>query len=175
MWDHQGGSFLQTMEPWYALHVKSRQELRTAEHLIVRGVETFAPTYKVRRRWSDRIKEVDLPLFPSYVFCRHTADQRHNVLTTPGVTSIVSFGNTPMPVSEEEMASVHAIVSSGMPFGPWPYVPRVGDRVRIEEGCMRGLSGFLVRMRDEFRVVVNVELLQRSVAVEIDRDLLRVA
>lgn len=171
-----GGSlvFLE-MKPWYALNVRTRLEKRTAEQLDVRGVETFAPSYTVRRRWSDRVKEIELPLFPGYLFCRYSPEQRLKVVTTPGVTSIVGIGNMPMPVSEEEMAGVHTILSSGLPYGPWPYAPQVGDRVLIEDGCMRGLSGFLIRERDQFRVVVNVDLLQRSVAVEIDRDQLRVA
>ena len=157
--------------PWHALQVRPRYERTTAEHLAARGTEVFAPVYASQRRWSDRIKQIDLPLFPGYVFCRYEAEQRRSVLTAPGVTSIVGFGTTPAPVSDEELEAVRAITVSGLPFGPWPYV-RVGDRVRIEAGCMTGMQGTLVRMRDRYRVVVNVELLQRSVAVEIDRDLL---
>jgi transcription antitermination factor NusG len=131
----------------------------------------FAPVYLSKRRWSDRVKQLELPLFPGYVFCRFRSDQRLTVLTTPGIASIVGFGSVPAPVSDEEIASVRAITQSGLPYGPWPYV-RIGDCVRIDTGCMRGMRGTLVRLRDDFRVVVNVELLQRSVAVEIDRELI---
>ena len=107
-----------------------------------------------------------------YVFCRYEADQKRDVLTTPGVASIVSFGSAPADVSEEELGAVRKIVASGRPFRPWPYM-RVGDLVSIEGGCMEGLRGTLARERDDFRVVVNVEILRRSVAVEIDRDSIR--
>lgn len=133
-------------------------------------MEPFTPQYTARRRWSDRWQAVTLPLFPGYIFCRFAAARRVDVLTTPGVASIVSVGSEPAPVSDDEIANVRRILASGRPYGPWPY-PRVGDRVRIEAGCMQGLSGTLVRDTDGFRVVVSVELLQRSVAVEIDREL----
>lgn len=156
---------------WFALRVKPRHERSSAEHLASRGIEEFTPLYRARRRWSDRIKAVDLPLFPGYVFCRFTPEQKHNVVTAPGVKSIVSFGGDPAPLTDGEIDAVRAIASSGLPFEPWPYL-REGSRVRIAAGCMRGLEGTLVRICDEVRVVVNVELLQRSVAVQIDRALL---
>jgi len=158
--------------PWYALQVKARHERATAVHLSARSMEIYAPVYVTKERWSDRIKQLERPLFPGYVFCRFRTDQRLAVLTTPGVMSIVGFGTVPAPVSEDELQAVRAIARSGLPYSPWPYV-RVGDGVRIEGGCMQGMRGTLVRTRDQFRVVVNIELLQRSVAVEIDRELVR--
>ena len=157
--------------PWYALRVKPRHERASAAQLSARGAEVFAPLYVSKRRWSDRVKQLELPLFPGYLFCRFRTEQRLAVLTTPGVASIVGFGSVPIPVSDEEIESVRAITRSGLPYGPWPYV-RVGDSVRIDCGCMSGMRGTLVRVRDDFRVVVNVELLQRSVALEIDRGLI---
>src|ERR1019366_2098736 len=164
---------LQTRAPaaWHALCIKPRHERVASDHLRSRGIEEFAPVYLTKRRWSDRIKMIEMPLFPGYVFCRFRAEQRRDVLTVPCVTSLVTFGNTPATISEDEIDAVRAITASGLPYGPWPYV-RPGDYVRIEAGCMRGLTGTLVRVRDEMRVVVNVELLHRSVAVEIDRELL---
>lgn len=157
------------MTSWFALRVRPKHERSCALHLTSRGLEPFTPEYSVRRQWSDRMKVVSLPLFPGYVFCRFKGEQRRDVLTAPGVASIVSFGDVPAEVTEQEIANVRTIVKSGAPYGPWPYL-RAGERVRIEEGCMKGLCGTLLRDQDRFRVVVNVELLQRSVAVEIDRE-----
>lgn len=153
---------------WHALTVTHKHERTACNHLQYRGLEGFSPVWRARRRWSDRVKELEVALFPGYVFCRFPQAERARVLSTPGVTSIVSFGKTPGIVEEEEIAAVRAIVASGLPAQPWPYL-RAGQRVRVEQGCLQGLTGTLVRSRDDFRVVVNVELLQRSVAVEIDR------
>ncbi len=154
---------------WYALTVKPRHEAVAAFSLRQKGLEDFSPTYCARRRWSDRIKEVELNLFPGYIFCRFSYAQRLQVLNTPQVLSIVGFGKTMAPLEEAEIMMVRAIVVSGRPARPWPYL-KVGQQVRIENGCLAGLTGTLVRERDVSRVVVSVDLLQRSVAVEIDRD-----
>jgi transcription antitermination factor NusG len=134
-------------------------------------LESFVPLYLARRRWSDRIKELELPLFAGYVFCRFGGGERAKVLATPGVTSVVGFGNQPAPVTEEEIHAVRTMIASGLPVGPWPYL-RVGERVRIEAGPLCGLEGILTQVKDVWRVVVSVELLQRSVAAEVDRDVL---
>lgn len=157
---------------WYALRVKPRHEQTSAAHLQARGLEQLAPTYRAARRWSDRNKQIDMPLFPGYVFCRFTADRKLTVVTTPGVVSIVSFGRVEAPVADEEIESLETLLRSGLPLGPWPYA-RAGDRVRIESGCLEGVCGTVIREKDTCRVVVNVEILQRSVAVEIDRELIR--
>ena len=154
---------------WYALTVKPQHEKTAALRLRQKGLEEFCPLYRARRRWSDRVKELELRLIPGYVFCRFGDEQRMQVRSTPGVTSIVGFGRIPAPIEDAEIMAVRAIVASGYLAQPWPYL-RAGERVRIEEGCLAGLSGTLVREKDGCRVVVNVELLQRSVAVEIDRN-----
>jgi len=159
---------------WYALTTKPRYERATARHLRSKGFEELAPVYRTRRRWSDRFQEIEHQLFPGYVFCSFTFEQRLHVLATPGVRSIVGFGKQPAPVDDAEIAAIRRIVDSRAPAWPWPYL-RVGQRVRIQDGCLRGLAGTLVRENDLWRVVVNVELLQRAVAVEIDRDMLRAA
>jgi transcription antitermination factor NusG len=153
---------------WYAVSVKPRHEKVISFSLTNKGLEVLNPMCRTHRRWSDRIKEVEVSLFPGYVFCRFGFERRMAVLTTPGVTSIVSAGKEPAPVSDEEIAAVQNIVASGCPALPWPYLS-VGRRVQVATGCLEGLVGTVVRDRDVFRVVVNVELLQRSVAVEIDR------
>lgn len=161
------------MEPhpsWFALTVKPRHEKVAAQNLRLRGLEDFLPLQRVRRSWSDRMQAVDLPLFPGYVFCRFTYRDRLHALNTPGVRSIVGFGNVEIPLDDSEIQAVQALISSGMPLSPWPYL-RVGEKVRIERGALEGVCGTLVREKGSWRIVVNVELLQRSVAVEVDRDI----
>jgi transcription antitermination factor NusG len=129
---------------------------------------------RTHRRWSDRIKEVEVSLFPGYVFCRFGFERRMAVLTTPGVMAIVSAGREPVPVSDEEIAAVQNIIASGRKTLPWPYLS-VGRRVQVVSGCLEGLVGTVVRDKGVCRVVVSIELLQRSIAVDIDRcDLLPV-
>jgi transcription antitermination factor NusG len=157
---------------WFALTVKPRHEKAVSQSLRYRGLEDFLPLYSARRRWSDRIKAVEFPLFPGYVFCRFDYEFRFPVLSTPGVTSIVGFANVPTPISEDEIAAVQSIVASGLPAQPWPVV-HVGQPIRIEYGSLAGLQGVLIREKGSLRVVVSLELLQRAVAVEIDRDIIR--
>jgi transcription antitermination factor NusG len=155
---------------WYALTTKPRYERSTARYLRLKGFEELAPACRVRRRWSDRFKEIEEQLFPGYVFCQFAADQRTAVLSTPGVMSIIGFGKDPMPVDDTEIDSVRAIAASGARAWPCACL-RIGQRVRIEDGCLSGVAGTLVRENGLWRVVVNIEILQRAVAVEIDRGL----
>lgn len=156
---------------WFALTVRPQHEKTTVQALSNRGLEGFLPLYLSRRRWSDRIKQLELPLFAGYVFCRFALGHRLRVLTTPGVTSIVGFGGALVPVSDQEMAALQQAVASGLPVQPWPFL-ECGQRVRIERGPLRGLEAILVRSKDFWRVVLNVDLLRRSVAVEIDREVI---
>jgi transcription antitermination factor NusG len=153
---------------WYALSVKPRHEKAGSLLLANKGLEVFNPVCRTQRRWSDRIKELDVSLFPGYIFCRFGFERRMAVLTTPGITSIVSAGKQPAPVSDDEISSVQSIVASGRQAVPWPYLS-IGRKVQVAAGCLEGLVGTVVRDKGVCRVVVNVELLQRSVAVEIDR------
>ncbi|HUS06511.1 MAG TPA: UpxY family transcription antiterminator [Bryobacteraceae bacterium] len=156
---------------WYALSAKPRHEKAVAHHLETQKLESFLPLSSTFRRWSDRKKEVDLPLFCGYLFCRFGYRDRLRVLNTPGVLSIVGFARQDMPIDESEIEMVRRIVASGYRVGPWPYL-HAGDRVRIKAGVLTGIEGILVREKTQARVVVNVELLQRSVSVEMDRDVL---
>jgi transcription antitermination factor NusG len=157
------------LHPWFAIRVKSRRENVTAAALRGKGVEEFAPTCPTRNRWSDRVKDVDVPLFPGYIFCRFDPLHRLPVITTPGIVSIVGLGKTPLPVEDAEIARIQTIVSSGAPAYPWPYL-RVGQKVTIRRGPLTGIEGFMIGSKDEYRLVVSIQLLQRSVATEIDRD-----
>src|SRR5689334_1471069 len=107
---------------WYALRVRSNFERLTATHLENRGYSPFLPLYRSKRAWSDRLKEIDLPLLPGYVFCQFDIHNRLPVLSTPGVVSIVGAGKRPIPVETEEIAALQAITSSDCPAEPWPYL-----------------------------------------------------
>ncbi len=156
---------------WFALTVKPRHEKTVAQQLPILGVEAYLPLYRSRRRWSDRLKEVEMCLFPGYVFARFNAEHRAAVLKLPGAVSLVGFGREPAHIPEAEIQAVRDILATGLGVWPWPYL-RAGERVRVVRGPLAGLRGILVREKDAWRVVVSVELLQRSVAVEIDREML---
>jgi transcription antitermination factor NusG len=152
---------------WYALRAKSRHENTVASHLDARGYKFFLPLYKCRRRWSDRFKEIELPLFPGYVFCQFNLLDRLPVLSIPGVVHVVGVGRSPVPIDETEIAAIRTAVKSGLPSQPWPFL-QIGHKVRIEHGPLCGIEGILLGFRGHQRLVLSVTLLQRSVAVQVD-------
>jgi transcription antitermination factor NusG len=154
--------------PWFALQVRARYEKTVAAFLDGKGYEWFLPTYLSRRRWSDRIKESDQPLFPGYLFCRFDPYDRLPILKTPGMIAIVGTAKIPTPVDPEEIAAVRTLVSSELRRQPWPYL-QAGQRVRIEHGALTGLEGIFLHEKGADRLVLSVTLLQRSIAAEIDR------
>ena len=156
-------------DPWFAIRVRSQYEKITAVVLRNKGYEEFAPMYRSRRYWSDRVKELDLPLFPGYIFCRFDLLHRLPVLTSPGIVSIVGLGKNPEPVEDQEIARIRAIVNSGALAYPWPFL-RSGQKIAITRGPLSGVEGFLVSFKNQYRLVVSITLLQRSVAAEVDRD-----
>lgn len=158
--------------PWFALRVKSRAEKVVATIARNKGFEEFLPLYTCRRRWSDRFKSVELPLFPGYVFCRLNPEFRLPILTIPGVMSFVGIGKVPMPVDEREISAIRSAIGAGLMAEPYPFL-EVGQRVRLAEGPLAGLEGLLVEVRKQQRLVVSVSMLRRSVAVEIDRNWVR--
>jgi transcription antitermination factor NusG len=155
--------------PWFALQVRARHENGVATYLQGKGYEWFLPLYKRRKRWSDRIKETEAPLFPGYLFCRFNPQDRLPILTTPGVTQIVGYNRIPVPVDETEINAIRRLVSSGVPNQPCAFF-QVGSTVRIETGALRGLEGILLELKGKRRLVLSISLLQRSVAVEIDSE-----
>jgi transcription antitermination factor NusG len=156
-------------ELWYALHVRARFEKYVQSHLEEKGYESFLPTYVSKRRWSDRVKSLSLPLFPNYVFCKFDVQSRLPILVTPGVNFIVGVGRSPVPVDPQEIVSIRQVLESGVAAKPWPYIG-AGEMVRIETGPLEGLSGIVVRTKGVDRLIVSVSLLMRSVSVDIDRD-----
>ena len=157
---------------WRALTVKSRHEKSVAQNLRGRGVEEFLPLYASKRAWSDRSVIVDMPLFPGYVFCRFQEAERMRVLSTPGVAAIVGFGGRDAVVDDEQLLSVQRMLASGVPIQPWPYV-QPGHIVEIHAGPLSGLRGEVVREKGLWRLIVNVQLLHRSVAAELGREMVQ--
>jgi transcription antitermination factor NusG len=160
---------ISSLHPWFALQVRARHEKSVASCLQGRGYEEFLPLYRSRRQWSDRTKVVDLPLFAGYVFGRFDPLHQLPILTIPGVLSVVGFGNGPMPVDRSELDTIHRITDAGTPAEPWPFLEE-GQRVRVDYGPLAGVEGLLLKVRSQSRLVVSVTLLQRSVAVQVDRD-----
>jgi transcription antitermination factor NusG len=162
----------QTIHCWYAIRVRSRFEQTVSAALSGKGYDEYLPLYHSRRKWSDRLKDLDLPLFPGYLFCRFDAQVRLPILTTPGVISIVGTGKTPVAISDQEIDAIQTVIRSGLHLQPWPQLV-VGSRVLIEEGPLRGLEGVALDIKKKYRLFVSVPLLQRSVSVEIDREWVR--
>ena len=152
---------------WYALQVWSRKEPAVFAHLQGLGYECFLPTYKSRRQWSDRVKELEQPLFPGYLFSRFDFHNRRGLVMAPGVIQIVGNGKTPLPVAADEIERLQIAVAAENGRQPWPYI-EVGERVRVTHGALRGVEGILINIKGSHRVVLSVSLLQRSVAVEVD-------
>lgn len=137
------------------------------------GVEGFLPTYRDKRVWSDRTKIIEVPLFGGYVFARFDAKSLHMpVVRLGGVKSVVGFGSDPQALADTEIESVRTLVASGFPMQQWPFL-KAGQKVRVEHGPLRGTEGVIVSQKDEWMMVVSIELLQRSVAVLLDRSVLR--
>jgi transcription antitermination factor NusG len=156
---------------WVALVVRPRAERRVQKGLANMGLETFVAWHGVRRRWADRFKILEQNLIPGYVFCQSTFAERMAVMHQAGVERVVSFNRTPALIPDAEIASLKRAVQSELPLGPWPYL-KAGQRVRIEKGVLAGMEGTLARESAGWRVVVSVSALQRSIAVEVDRDMI---
>jgi transcription antitermination factor NusG len=153
---------------WFALSVVPRKEKVTAQTLRAKGYEDFLPMYSVRRRWSDRMKLVEMPLFPGYVFCRFDPKIRLPILKIPTVMSVAGIGRLPEPIPDSEIGALQVVCRSGVNAIPCPYLT-AGSKVRILEGPLAGLEGILIEDK-QTRLVLSVTLLQRSVSVEVDRD-----
>lgn len=153
---------------WCALYTRHQHENAVARILTTKGVEVFLPTYKTVHRWKDRNKQLELPLFPGYVFFAYESERRVQVLSTPGVHTILTAGkNVPAVIPDEEIFAIRRAVESPLRVQPHPYL-RGGDVVRIKSGPLEGLEGVVSRSKDVFRVVLSVEMLGKSAAVEID-------
>ena len=158
----------ESCEPrWYATHMRANHEKQVAEQLAYRSVEHYLPLYQSVRRWKDRKVRLELPLFPGYIFVRLALRDRLQVLQIPGVVRLVGFDGTPTSLPEAEIETLRTSLMSGVRAEPHPYLT-VGRRVRIVSGAFQGQEGILSRKKNCVRVVISLDLIMRSMSVEID-------
>ena len=155
------------VERWYAVSVRPRYEKLVTRHLQHRGLNCFLPLYRSVRRWRDRRKELDMALFPGYVFVNLNARDRLGVLRAPGVLRFVTFQGQPAAVPESEIRALESSLSAGLRPQPHPYL-RQGKKVRVKSGPLMDAEGIMVRRKEGFRLVLSVDLVMRSVMLEVD-------
>jgi len=160
---------MNTAIPWFALQTRPRNEKQVERLLTHKGYECCLPMYRQKRRWSDRVIEVELPLFPTYVFCRFISSAIGKAISTPGVSRIVGFGGRPAEVGLEEIESLQLLGQSDLLREPWAYIPD-GTLVRVHTGPLTGAQGIIYCNGDKRRLVISVTLLQRSVAIQLDEN-----
>lgn len=152
---------------WCAIYTRHQHEKTVSEMLEAKGFEVFLPLYDSTRKWKDRRKVLSVPLFPSYVFVRGAIERRLAILTTPGVHMIISRGERVATVPEDEIDAIRRTLEGNFQVEPHPFL-RCGERVRVVRGSLEGVEGVLTRKKNLFRLVLSVEMLAQSVAVEID-------
>jgi len=154
-------------KPWYAVYTRFQHEKSAASLLERKEFEVFVPVYRTVHRWKDRNQTVILPLFPCYLFLRTELDRKLEVLQTAGVRWIVENAEHACAVPDAELEAVRKICAVATNLQPHPFLKQ-GDSVRVRTGPLSGTEGFFVRVKNEYRVVVSIELLRKSVAVEVD-------
>jgi len=152
---------------WYAVRTRHQHEKTVAHALSDKDFEVFLPLYAIRRRWKDRVKELRLPLFPSYLFLRANMDRKVEILRVPGVHRFVGFGGLPAAIPEEEIATIKQVLHGSAQVQPHPFL-KIGDRVKVKSGPLAGIEGILVRQKNQCWLVVSVESLTKSVCVEVE-------
>lgn len=152
---------------WYALYTCSRHEKQVAAQLQQRDIEFFLPVYASVRRWKDRRVTLQLPLFPGYVFVHTFLQRRLEVLNVPGTVRFVAFNGRPVALPESDLLRLRSGLDQGLCVTPHPYL-RIGRRVRVRCGPLAGMEGILVRKKEHSRIVLSIDLIMRSVAVEVD-------
>jgi transcriptional antiterminator RfaH len=160
---------MNTAIPWFALQTRPRNEKQVERLLTHKGYECCLPVYRQKRRWSDRVTEVELPLFPMYIFCRFNSSAIGRAVATPGVTRIVGFGGRPAEVKVEEVKALQLLCQSDLLREPWTYIPN-GTLVQVETGPLTGAQGIFCSDENRRRLVVSVTLLQRSVAIQLEEN-----
>jgi transcription antitermination factor NusG len=152
---------------WYAAYTSSRHEKTVAEHLRQREVECFLPLYETVRRWNNGRHRVQLPLFSSYVFVRMGLGDKLRVLQVPGLSQLVTFQGAPAALPDAEIETLRSALAAGIPAQPYRYLS-VGSQVEICRGPLQGMRGILLRHQGQFRVVLSVEMIMRSIVVEVE-------
>jgi transcription antitermination factor NusG len=157
-----------TSLPWFALRIREKLRSTTEQYLVAGEHEFFSPVTTELRQWSDRRKKVSVPVFGGYLFCRFEREQQLAVLRTPGVIDIVRCGARPAEVDAQELAAIRTALVTIEKADPLPHLV-CGQRVQVVQGPMAGVEGVLAMVRSELRLVLAVTMMNRSVAVEIDR------
>jgi transcriptional antiterminator NusG len=157
---------------WFAVQVLATREKNVQKVLTYKGYEVLLPLYKALIKWSDRYKVSERALFPGYLFARFDPSLKPSIVATQDILQIVGFGNRPVPIPEDEIDAIQILTRSHTQAIPHPYL-RAGERVMITEGPLAGVFGMLVRAKSALRLVITIELLQRSVAVEVDANSIR--
>jgi len=154
---------------WYAVYTRSRFEKKLMSELADRSIEVFLPMREVLSRWKDRKKRVWFPLFPGYIFVHHadTPANRYRVLNIPGAVQFVGLHGHATPIPDEQIEGVRRFLESDLAFDPYPYI-KVGRRVEVIAGPLKGIQGKLVQKKGRFRFVLQVDLIRQAIAVEID-------
>ncbi len=151
---------------WWALYTRHQHEKAVAEMLVAKGFDIFLPLYESTRRWKDRRKVISLPLFPCYVFVRGGLDRRLHVVTTPGVHMVLRRGDQVAIVPDQEIEAIQRAVAGSLQVEPVPFL-KCGTRVRVVRGALEGVEGILIRKKNLWRLVLSVDMLAQSVAVEV--------
>lgn len=168
MQGNEMGSVIATEgSPWWALYTRHQHEKAVADALLAKGFEIFLPAYESVRLWKDRKKIISLPLFPCYVFVRGGLNRRLHVVTTPGVLSILSRGEQVATIPESEITAIQRSIAGSLRVEPHPFL-NCGDQVRVVRGPLEGVTGILIRKKSLCRLILSVDTLARSIAVEID-------
>jgi len=154
-------------ERWHAVNVRPRHEKLVTRHLQQKGLKCLLPTYRSVRRWKDRRKELDMALFPGYVFVNLDVQERLGVLRSPGVLRFVTFQGKPAILRDSEIRALESSASSELRPQPHPYL-RQGRKVRVRSGPLVDAEGIMIRRKDGFRLVLSIELISRSVMLEVD-------
>jgi len=152
---------------WYGVYTRAHHEKTVAEQLVARGVEHFLPLYSSIRKWKDRRVTLQMPLFPGYVFVRLALRDRMTVQQVPGVARLVGFNGRPTPLPDDDVGRLWTGLAEGANARPHPYLT-VGQRVRLKSGSLAGMQGILLRRKGHFRVVISIDLIHRSMSVDID-------
>ena len=154
-------------EQWYAAYTKHQHEKSAASQLEKKGFEILLPLYRATHKWKDRMQPVAMPVFPCYVFIRANLERKLAILQTPGIFWLLGSGGNAAVVPESDIEAIRKITTSAAAFEPHPYL-KMGDRVRVIGGPIAGVEGILTRVKNRYRVVLSVDLLQQALAVEID-------
>lgn len=152
---------------WYALQVQPRCEGRASHALAQKGYEVFSPTYSTKHRRNGLLVQKDVPLFPTYLFCRYNKTIPQRIVDSPGIVRFVGFGNDPVPLDDTEINSIRTLYQSGVRAQPWQFIS-YGARVRIVNGALKGVEGIFVQTKGAMRVILNISLLYRSLMIEIE-------